>query len=55
MTKNPVNQEQKILKSFFHPLARNKEALELKNDAAYLFKKKKNGCIFGYDDRRKAF
>ena len=41
MTKNPVNQEQKILKSFFHPLARNKEALELKNDAAYLFKRKK--------------
>ena len=40
MTKNPVNQEQKILKNFFHPLARNKEALELKNDAAYLFQRK---------------
>lgn len=36
-----MNQEQQILKSFFHPLAKNKEALELKNDAAYLFKKKK--------------
>ena len=38
---NQVNQEQEILKKFFHPLAKNKEALELKNDAAYLFKKKK--------------
>jgi len=36
-----VNQEQKILKNFFYPLAKNKEAMELKNDAAYLFKKKK--------------
>ena len=36
-----MNQEQKILKSFFLPLVKNKEALELKNDAAYLFKKKK--------------
>ena len=51
---NQVNQEQEILKKFFHPLAKNKEALELKNDAAYLFKKK-NGCLIRYDDRRKAF
>ena len=36
-----MNQEQKILKSFFHPLAKNEEALELRNDAAYLFKRKK--------------
>ena len=37
-----MNEEQKIIKTFFYPLAGNKEALELKNDAAFLFKKKKN-------------
>ena len=37
-----MNEEQKIIKTFFYPLANNKEALELKNDAAILLKKKKN-------------
>ena len=36
-----MNEEQKIIRTFFKPLADNKESLELKNDAAFLFKKKK--------------
>ncbi len=36
-----MNEEQKIIKTFFYPLANNKEALELENDAAILLKKKK--------------
>ena len=37
-----MNEEQKIIKTFFSPLAKNEEALNLENDAAFLFKKKKN-------------
>ena len=36
-----MNEEQKIIKAFFYPLANNEEALKLENDAAFLFKKKK--------------
>ena len=35
-----MNEEQKIIKTFFYPLANNEEALKLENDAAFLFKKK---------------
>ena len=35
-----MNEEQKIIKAFFYPLANNEEALKLENDAAFLFKKK---------------
>ena len=35
-----MNEEQKIIKTFFSPLAKNEEALSLENDAAFLFKKK---------------
>ena len=35
-----MNEEQKLIKDFFQPLANNKEALRLQNDAAFLFKKK---------------
>ena len=36
-----MNEEQKLIKAFFYPLADNKEALNLENDAAFLFNKKK--------------
>ena len=36
-----MNEEQKLIKTFFYPLADNKEALNLENDAAFLFNKKK--------------
>ena len=36
-----MNEEQQIIKSFFFPLANNKESLGLKNDAAILFQQKK--------------
>ena len=36
-----MNEEQKLIKTFFYPIADNKESMELKNDAAVLFKKKK--------------
>ena len=36
-----MNEEQKLIKTFFYPLANNKEALNLENDAAFLFNKKK--------------
>ena len=36
-----MNEEQKIIKTFFSPLAKNEEALSLENDAAFLFKKKR--------------
>ena len=35
-----MNNEQKIIKNFFLPLAKNKESLELKNDAAFFQKEK---------------
>ena len=35
-----MNNEQKIIKKFFLPLAKNKESLELKNDAAFFQKNK---------------
>ena len=40
-----MNNEQKIIKKFFLPLAKNKESLELKNDAAF-FQKNKLGITF---------
>ena len=36
-----MNEEQKLIKTFFYPLGNNKEALNLENDAAFLFNKKK--------------
>ncbi len=36
-----MNEEQKLIKTFFYPIADNKESMDLKNDAAILFKKKK--------------
>ena len=35
-----MNNEQKIIENFFLPLAKNKESLELKNDAAFFEKNK---------------
>ena len=45
-----MNNEKKIIEKYFLPLAQNKESLFLKNDAAYL--KKKKSCYFNrHDDR----
>ena len=35
-----MNEEQKIIKKYFLPIAKNSESLQLLNDAAFLNKKK---------------
>ena len=36
-----MNEEQKIIKTFFYPLANNKEALNLENDLLFYLTKKR--------------